>query len=107
MSSLPAAPRFHVLDHGALFAAEQVWHTDAGAVETCRGTWDFAHVAGVLAPVAGQFPTVEGPTCALVWMGEHLHIRAEYARVLAAWRRYRRLHGGSSQSAPLLRWGAN
>jgi hypothetical protein len=40
-------------------------------------------------------------------MGEHLHIRAEFPRVLAAWRRYRRQHGSNAQGAPLLRFCAN
>jgi hypothetical protein len=96
-----------VLDDGTLFAAEQVWHTPDGEVESCRGAWEFAHVAGVLAPVPSQFPTVDGPTCALLWMVEHLHVRADFAEVLAAWRRYRRRHGLPPHGAPLLRWCAN
>jgi|GEM_PF-2752602 len=107
MTPLPSAARFKVLDQGTLFAADQIWHTDDGVVESCYGVWEFAHVAGVLAPVPSQFPMVEGPTCALLWKGEHLHIRAEFTQVLAAWRRYRRQHGSPANGTPLFRWNAN
>lgn len=104
---LPLSTPFQVLDQGTLFVADQVWHTADGDLESCQGAWEFAHVAGVLAPTPSQFPTVDGPTCALVWMGEHLHIRAEFPRVLAAWRRYRQQHGSNAHGAPLLRFCAN
>ncbi|GAA4354078.1 hypothetical protein GCM10023185_15390 [Hymenobacter saemangeumensis] len=107
MTPLPPPTPFRVLDHSTLFAADQVWHTDDGRVESCYGAWEFAHVAGVLAPVPSQFTTVDGPTCALLWKDEHLHIRAEFTQVLAAWRRYRRLHGSPGNGAPLLRLHAN
>lgn len=109
MTTLPTPFPFQVLDQGTLFTADQIWDTDEGEIETCRGAWEFAHVTAVLAPVPSQFPTVDGPTCALVWMGEHLHVRAEFTQVLAAWRRYRQQHKHSPplHGAPLLRWCAN
>ena len=52
MIQQPYPPQFKLLDNGTLFMAEQVWYNEHDELEIYLGAWEFAHVAGVLAPVA-------------------------------------------------------
>ncbi|MDF7810706.1 hypothetical protein [Hymenobacter sp. YC55] len=89
-------PLFKELNDGTIFMAQQIWlNEDTGLLESASGAWEWEQAAAVLTAVEPtQFPMVEGPTCSILWAGNHLHIRAEFRQVLEAYLRYKKRYGG-------------
>lgn len=88
-------PEFKELNGGTIFMAQQVWLTDAGIVESSVGAWEWEQASAVVGAVEPRhFPDDAYPVCSVLWCGDHLHIRAEFRTVLAAFLRYKKRYGG-------------
>ncbi len=90
------APVFKELNNGTIFMAQQIWRNEGtDLLESAAGAWEWEQVAAVITAVEpSQFPDVQGPMCSVLWMGQHLHIRAPFQDVLKAWCRYKARYGG-------------
>lgn len=90
------APFFSETNNGTIFLSVQVWQDDdTGLLNFCTGAWEWEQVAAVIGRVTPDpFEKLEGPQCSLLWMGQHLHVRAEHSEVLRAWQRYKSRFGG-------------
>lgn len=88
-------PFFDEANNGTVFLAMQFWRDDTGLLNYAAGAWEWEQTAAVVAPVEpAQFEDLQGPQCMVLWMGQHLHIRADYQQVLRAWLRYKSRFGG-------------
>jgi hypothetical protein len=89
-------PFFDEANNGTVFLAVQIWRNeDTKLIEQCSGAWEWEQVAAVIGPVSpAQWEDVDGETCSLLFMGKHLHVRADQATVLRAWLRYKSRFGG-------------
>lgn len=89
-------PFFEEANNGTVFLSVQFWRDeDTSLLNYAAGAWEWEQVAAVVAPVEPkQFEELEGPQCMVLWMGQHLHIRAKYEEVLRTWLRYKSRFGG-------------
>jgi hypothetical protein len=87
---------FAEVNNGTVFVATQFWRDeDTRLLNFAPGAWEWEQAAAVIGPVEPkQFEDLEGPQCMVLWMGQHLHIRAKHEDVLRAWLRYKTRFGG-------------
>ena len=90
---------FEPLDENTMFQATYCWlHEESVSnkttLRTAVGTWRWEDVGSVQTLDPEQFKELAEPRCAVQAQGGWIYLRADYTKVLAAWRAWRRKYTG-------------